>query len=525
MEAVEDVPNTIPAALDRAARRFGAVEAMVDGESRLDFAAFAAAVDVAARSLIASGVEPGDRIAIWGPNCAEWAIAAFAVHGVGAVLVPMNTRFKRAEAHHIINASAARMLFTVTDFLGVDHVALLGEPPLSLTEIVVLQGPPNDAAVSWSSFLARADAVAPAVSASRRAAVRPDDLCEIMFTSGTTGAPKGAMLRHEATVRAFTSWADVVGLREGDRYLIVNPFFHTFGLKAGLLACVLKGATMVPHPVFDAPSVMRRVDEEEITMLPGPPAIFQTILDHPDVGSYRLSSLRIAVTGAATVPMEMIRRMRSDLGFETIVVGYGLTESTGMATMCRHDDDIEIIARTSGRAIPDVEVIVADTAGAPLPPGQPGEVLIRGYNVMAGFFGDPEATADAIDAAGWLHTGDIGILDEAGNLRITDRLKDMFITGGFNAYPAEIEGMMMEHPSVSQVAVIGVPDHRLGEVAKAFVVPRAGAQVDPDGLIAWCRERMANYKVPRSVEVLASLPLNASSKVQKFVLRTPSGTT
>jgi acyl-CoA synthetase (AMP-forming)/AMP-acid ligase II len=327
------------------------------------------------------------------------------------------------------------------------------------------------------------------------------------------------MLGHEASVRAYTAWSDVVGLREGDRYLIVNPFFHAFGLKAGILACLLKGATILPHPVFDVPSVMARVDEERITMLPGPPAIYQTILDHPELDRFDLSTLRLAVTGAASVPVEMIRRMREELTFRTIVTGYGLTESTGIATMCRHDDPIEVIANTAGRAIPDTEVLVVDDEGSEVRRGEPGEVVVRGYHVMQGYFGDDAATAEAIDADGWLHTGDVGVMDEAGNLRITDRTKDMFITGGFNAYPAEIEGMIMRHPAISQVAVIGVPDHRMGEVAKAFVVLRPGADWDEAAFLAWCRQEMANYKVPRSVEVLDVLPLTASGKVQKFELR------
>jgi acyl-CoA synthetase (AMP-forming)/AMP-acid ligase II len=332
------------------------------------------------------------------------------------------------------------------------------------------------------------------------------------------------MLRHEASVRAFTAWSTVVGLQEGDRYLVINPFFHTFGLKAGILACLVKGATIVPHPTFDVPSVMRRVDEERITMLPGAPAIYQTILDHPDLHRFDLSSLRLAVTGAATVPVEMIRRMASELTFTSIVTGYGLTECTGIVTMCRHTDDPETIANTAGRPIPDVEVRAVDEAGIDVPAGRPGEVVVRGYNVMAGYIGDPEATESAIDADGWLHTGDIGVFDADGNLRITDRLKDMFIVGGFNAYPAEIENMMMEHPAVGQVAVVGAPDRRLGEVAAAFVVPRAGAAIDEAELIAWCRERMANYKVPRSIRVVDALPLNASGKVLKYVLRERVGT-
>jgi acyl-CoA synthetase (AMP-forming)/AMP-acid ligase II len=513
--------TTIPQAVERAAARFGGGEALVDGDVRLSFPELAAKVDEAARAMVAWGLEPGDRVAIWAPNMAEWAIAALGTYRAGGVVVTVNTRFKGGEAAQVLGAAGVRLLFTVTDFLDTDYVALLDsvDRPANLEQIVVLRGPVPEGSLSWQDLLARAGEVDPGVTAARAAAIGPDDVGTIIFTSGTTGAPKGAMLRHGAATRAYTAWSDVVGLQEGDRYLIINPFFHCFGLFAGILACLLKGATILPHPVFDVPSVMRRVDEERITMLPGPPAIYQTILDHPNLADYDLSTLRLSVTGSATVPVEMIRRMRSELTFKTIVTGYGLTETTGITTMCRHTDDPETIARTAGRPIPDVEVRVVDDDGEELPAGEPGEVVARGYNVMAGYYGDPGATATTIDGDGWLHTGDIGVFDEAGNLTITDRKKDMFLVGGFNAYPAEIENMMMRHPSVGQVAVVGVPDHRLGEVGKAFVVPRAGATVDPEALIAWCRDEMANYKVPRSVEVVDALPLNASGKVLKYKLR------
>ena len=514
--------TTIPRALEYASQAFEG-EALVDGDRRWTFPELAAAADEAARALVALGVEPGDRVAIWAPNMAEWAIAALATYRAGGTVVTVNTRFKGAEAAHVLRTAGARVLFTTTDFLDTDYVALLtgldDATRPDLDEVVVLQGSTPGGTMPWSAFVERAADVSPTTTMLRAATVEPDDISDILFTSGTTGAPKGAMLRHGASVRAYTDWADVVGLREGDRYLIVNPFFHAFGLKAGILACLLTGATIVPHPVFDVPSVMRRVAEERITMLPGPPAIYQTILDHPDLATHDLSSLRLAVTGAATVPVEMIRRMRSELTFRTIVTGYGLTETTGIATMCRHDDDPETIANTAGRAIPDTEVQVVDDDGKPVPAGQPGEVVVRGYHVMSGYYGDAGATAATIDGDGWLHTGDVGVFDEQGNLKITDRLKDMFIVGGFNAYPAEIENMIMRHPSVGQVAVVGVPDHRLGEVGRAFVVPRAGTEVDPDALVAWCRKEMANYKVPRTVEVVDALPLNASGKVLKYELR------
>jgi acyl-CoA synthetase (AMP-forming)/AMP-acid ligase II len=516
-----ELPLTIPRILRRAAERFGDREAMVDGAVRLTYAELAAEVERAARALIASDVEPGDRVAIWAPNVYEWAVAALGVHCVGGIVIPLNTRFKGAEAADIIGRSGARRLFTVNGFLDTDYVAMLGAAGAlgEIDDVVVMRGDVPSGTATWEVFLARGDGVEALTAAARADAVEPADLCDILFTSGTTGAPKGAMLVHEASIRAFEAWSDVIGLRETDRYLIINPFFHTFGLKAGILACLIKGAVMVPHPVFDVPSVMRRIEEERITTIPGPPAIFQTILNSPDLADHDLSSLRLSVTGAATIPVQMIVDMREVLGFETVVTGYGLTEAHGIATMCRHDDDPETIATTSGRAIPGVEVRLVDDDGKEVAAGQPGEVLVRGYNLMRGYLDDPAATAEAIDADGWLHTGDIAVADEAGNIAITDRKKDMFLVGGFNAYPAEIEKIMAGHPAVASVAVIGVPDERLGEVGMAYVVPTAGTTVDTDELLAWCRENMANYKAPRYVEVVDALPLNASNKVLKTELR------
>ena len=316
----------------------------------------------------------------------------------------------------------------------------------------------------------------------------------------------------------FDVWCDIVGLRTGDRYLIVSPFFHTFGMKAGILASFLAGATIIPHPVFDVPAVMRRVAEERVTVLPGAPAVFQAILNHPDAREFDLSTLRLAGTGAASVPTQLVIDIREQLGFETVVTGYGLTETHGVSTMCRHDDAPEVIAKTVGRALPGVEVRVVDESGNALAVGEQGEVVVRGYNLMKGYYDDPDATADAVDADGWLHTGDVAYQDDGGNLVITDRLKDMFIVGGFNAYPAEIENIMSAHEAVASVAVVGVPDPRLGEVGMAFVVPTTGTEVDTDALVAWCRENMANYKVPRYVEIVDELPLNASNKVLKYEL-------
>jgi acyl-CoA synthetase (AMP-forming)/AMP-acid ligase II len=513
--------GTIAGLVRFAADRFGDAEALVDPMSglRLSFSGLAAEVERAATAAIASGVTPGDRAGIWAPNSAEWVIAALGLSSAGAVLVPINTRFKGQEAAYLLEKTRATTLVTVGEFLGVDYVDALrtsGVDLPHLTTTIVIGTSTATGVTSWRHFLARA---APATLPSGSA----DDLSDIIFTSGTTGKPKGVMATHGQTLRTFSTWSELVGLVEGDRYLVVNPFFHTFGYKAGMLACLMRGATIVPEPVFDVDAVLRRIGEERITAIPGPPTLYQSILDHPERDKHDLSTLRLAVTGAAVVPVVLVERMRDELSFETVLTAYGLTEATGTATVCRRDDDAVTIATTSGRAIPDTEVRVVDDAGGSVSVGEPGEVVVRGYNVMRGYFEEPEETAQAIDADGWLHTGDVGVMDERGNITITDRIKDMYVVGGFNAYPAEVEQVIMRYPSVAEVAVVGVPDSRLGEVGRAYVVPKPGFDIDGDELVAWCREQMANYKAPRSVAVVDSLPRNASGKVLKFELRRGTG--
>ncbi|HSA53642.1 MAG TPA: AMP-binding protein, partial [Yinghuangia sp.] len=388
-----------------------------------------------------------------------------------------------------------------------------------LAVAVVLADDAPDTCATWSGFLAAGATVPPEAVAARAATVTADDVGDIIFTSGTTGRPKGVTTTHGQSIRVFATWSDGVGLTEGDRYLIVNPFFHTFGYKAGILASLITGATMIPQAVFDVDAVLSVIQAEKVTVLPGAPTIYTSLLDSRTRDRYNLSSLRLAVTGAASVPLSLVKRMSTELGFDTVLTAYGLSESCGTATMCRKGDPPEIVATTSGRAIDGVEVTTVDAAGKPTAPGDPGEVRIRGYNVMRGYFEDPEATAEAVDADGWLHTGDVGILDEQGNLRITDRIKDMYIVGGFNAYPAEIESALAGHPAVSEAAVIGVPDSRLGEVGKAYVLLRPGASATPAELVDFCRREMANYKVPRHVEIVSELPRNAMGKVLKYELR------
>ena len=514
--------GTIPRMLRLSAERFAARTAIEDEGVRTRYDELLVVVRRAARALLAQGVAHGERVAIWAPNGKGWIVAALAVHAVGGVLVPINTRFKGAEAAYVLARSGARLLFTVDAFLGTDFVTLLAESGVALPElaaIVLLRGEARERAISFADFLGRAGAIPEGEAEARALAVSPEDLSDILFTSGTTGHPKGVLCTHAQTLRAFRDWSDTTGLREGDRYLVVLPFFHSFGYKAGWLACLMMGATILPQTSFDVGEVLARVGRDRVSVLPGPPALYQTLLARPDLAEHDLSSLRLAVTGAAVVPVELVHRMRERLGFETIITGYGLTESSGIVTMCRFDDDPETVARTSGRAIPGVEVKVTNDDGVELPRGEPGEVRVRGYNVMKGYHEDPGETAAAFSPEGWLLTGDIATMDERGYLTITDRKKDMFIVGGFNAYPAEIERVLLQHPAVAQAAVVGAPDERLGEVGVAFLVLRPGAKAEEEEILAFCRERMANYKVPRGVELLDQLPVNATGKVLKYALR------
>ena len=440
---------TIPQVV-RATAQFGEREALVDGSRRWSFVEVVHEIELAARAFIAHGLEHGDRVAIWAPNSAEWIFAALGAQLVGGVLVPINTRFKGHEAAYVLERSGAKFLFCCNDFLGTNYVNELQQSDTvlgDLSHIVVISGDVDNDSCSWDEFIALGSTIPLANLTSRELQVQPSDLCDIIFTSGTTGKPKGVMSRHDQTIRVFLEWSEIVGLNEADRYLIVNPFFHTFGYKAGFLACLLRGATMLPVPVFDIPAVLQKISDEKISAIPGPPTLYLTILNHPDRAKFDLSSLRLAVTGAAAVPVEMINRMRDELNFEVILTAYGLTESTGTVTMCRADDDPLTISTTSGRAITDVEVRIVDENNIEVSRGQSGEIVCRGYNVMPGYFADPEATSQTIDSDGWLHTGDIGVMNEHGYVAITDRLKDMFIVGGFNAYPAENRKRIYESSS------------------------------------------------------------------------------
>ncbi len=508
--------TTVPSALLRAAREFGGAQAVVDGDVTLSWDELLAAVRTMARAFIGRGVDAGERIAIWAPNTWHWVVVALGAHYAGATLVPVNTRYTGHEALDILDRTHARVLVVAGPFLGTDRLSDLrrvaGAGALrglhTVVQIPADDAPVADGAIGWAEFAELAAAVPVADADERAAAVRPGDVSDILFTSGTTGRSKGVLSAHRQAVDVARAWAECGEVGAGDRYLIVNPFFHSFGYKAGIVVCLLTGATMLPQAVYDPAAAMRLIQDERISVLPGAPTIFQTILDHPDRRAHDLSSLRFAVTGAAAVPVALVERMQAELGFDIVLTAFGMTEAV-VVTMCRRDDPPELVARTCGRAV----------AGFELRIGERDELLLRGPNVMLGYLDDPEATAAAIDADGWLHTGDVGVVDDAGYLRITDRLKDMYISGGFNVYPAEVEQVLARLPGVADVAVIGVPDGRLGEVGLASVVVAPDTTVDAEQVVAFARERLANYKVPRRVEFVDALPRNPSGKVLKGVLR------
>ncbi|MEB3021647.1 3-((3aS,4S,7aS)-7a-methyl-1,5-dioxo-octahydro-1H-inden-4-yl)propanoate--CoA ligase FadD3 [[Mycobacterium] crassicus] len=510
-------PRTTPAALDHIARTLPDHDALLTDDVGLTYSQLRDEVRRAAAALIALGVQAGDRVALWSPNTWHWVVACLGAQYAGGVLVPLNTRYTASEATDILARSKSKVLVGMGRFLKADRLAELDRtelPDLKHVVRIPIEGP-ETADLSWDDFIAAGADVPDGEVDARGAAVGPDDLSDILFTSGTTGRSKGVLCAHRQSLAGPAAWAACGQMSADDRYLCINPFFHNFGYKAGILACLQTGATLIPQLTFDPAGALRAIAEHKITVLPGPPTIYQTLLDHPERDRHDLSSLRFAVTGAATVPVVLIERMQTELDIDIVLTAYGLTESGGFGTMCRADDDAVTVATTCGRPIGDFELRIMGAEQA----GDAGEVLLRSDNIMLGYLDDAEATAAALDADGWLHTGDVGTVDESGNLRITDRLKDMYICGGFNVYPAEIEQALARLDGVADVAVIGVPDERMGEVGRAFIVRRPGSELDEATVIAYAREHLANFKAPRSVTFTDSLPRNPGGKVVKPELR------
>lgn len=525
-QAPSSVPLTLPAMMAASAAAYADKPAIIDADTQLSYAELDSLRWRAAAAFAANGLEKGDRIALWAPNSWEWIVAAIGAQTLGLVVVTVNNRLSGPEAADIIARSGAKLLFTAAQLEKGSPATMLAEQDLPhlARSIVIREGG------SWDAFMALGEQ---AISENalgegtdltalqaRAAAVTADDAMDMLFTSGTTGKPKGVVCSHQQNIRAFDEWSRTVGLRDDDRYLIINPFFHSFGYKAGWLAAFIRGCTVYPVAAFDPLATMQQIQDDRITMLPGAPSLYEMLLAHPQRSDYDLSSLRLGVTGAAAVPVKLVEDMWQLLGFETVVTAYGLTESSGVVSICRPGDSAETIANTSGRAIDGVELMCADpNTGAEVPRGSEGELWVRGYNVMLEYFEMPEATADAITDDGWLRTGDIGVMDEQGYIRITDRLKDMYIMNGENVYPAEIEKCVYGLEGVAQVAVIGVPKAPQGEVGMAFVVRKPDAAIDTEAVVEHCKAGLARYKVPFYVEFVDALPMNASGKVVKPELK------
>ena len=506
------LPSTIPHAAQAAAKSWPNAPAVIQGELTLSFAELWDLCRAATSALLARGVKAGDRIAIWAPNRHEWIIAAVASMAVGAAVVTLNTRLKGREAGDILRRTRSRILFTVTDFLGIDYRALIATEELpDLTETILFDS-------NFNNFLDRGYEPNDRAIDEALAGIHADTISDILFTSGTTGSPKGVLMTHGRVLPQCAVWIENTGLAFGERYLIANPFFHSFGMKVGWVACLLSGAVAVPMAQFEVREAIDLIERLKINFLPGPPTIFQMLLAERDKQPFDTKSLRGGTTGAATVPPVLVDRIRTELGIRDIITAYGMTECVNI-TGCRPGDPVGLIAQTCGAAIPGNEVIIADGDGNELPREETGEILVRGQGVMLGYLDDPEATAEAIDAAGWLHTGDVGTMDDNGYVRITDRKKDLYISGGFNVYPAEVEKLLSAHPAVAMVAVVGMPDERMGEVGKAYVVLRPGTSATEAELADWSRANMANSKIPRRFAFVYDLPRNASGKVLNAELR------
>jgi acyl-CoA synthetase (AMP-forming)/AMP-acid ligase II len=522
MAEVAPIPGwgTIGRMLGDSAARYAGRTAIVDGDKELTYAELHSEARTFAKALIAKGVRRGDLIACWAPNGWRWVVMVHAVWMIGAVIVPISSRLKVFEAGPILERTQAALLFTVAECAGTRPLDSLRdaygedlEKLPALRHLVRL-----DAGDNFSAFAACAAEVDDAALERMAAAVEPDDVCEIVFTSGTTGTPKGVQLSHRQLMLSYWEWSGLGSLGSGDNYLVITPFSHGFGLNAGVIACALRGMCMVLLGIFEPASALALIRRHGISVIGGPPNLFTRLMDEPGIAEDPPRSLRVAFLGAASVPVEILRRVGSVLGIARVINAYGLMEAC-VVSMTRADDDPSVISTTAGRPLADVEVKIADDEGNALPVGRAGEILVRGYGIMAGYWRDDAQTRASLTGDGFFRTGDIGIEDAAGNISIIDRKKDMFICGGFNAYPAEIEDLLLKMGPLSAVSVVGVPDRERGEVAVAFVVPSAGQKVDEASVIAWARQNLAGYKVPRRVYVRASLPLNANGKVMKDALR------
>jgi len=519
--------RTLSQVLRDTAEKFPERNAILDPSGvRLTYQALNNRVDRLAGGLLKLGIGKGDKVGLWMPNMPEWVVAYYAIARVGAVVVPMNTRYKTHEVEYILDNSEARALFAVDSFAGIDYLAMIGEIRGRLPSLrhVVVVGELADGMYTLDDVVELgALRVESSELAQREATCDPQDNVFILYTSGTTGNPKGAMLSHHNIAKNAEQVTAVLHTTENDVFLLAVPFFHCFGCVMGIAGSVAWGASMVPMQIFRPKEALELIEKHGVSVLYGVPTMFVLELEEcrrgkADGSSYRVESLRTGIMAGAPCPVEVMKGVMEGLHCN-VSIAFGLTEASPVITMTRFDDSIERRVETVGCALDGIEVKIADDDRRPVPTNDTGELACRGYNVMMGYYKMPDKTAESIDFEGWLYSGDLATMDGAGYVKIVGRKKDMLITGGFNVYPAEIEEYLFTHPKVQNVSVIGVPDSVMGEVALAYIIPCQGAAVDPQEIVDYCVGAIANFKVPRYVEVVEGFPMTQSGKVQKFKLR------
>ena len=511
--------ETIGANLRRTVERFPDRDALVvrSQRYRATYRQLWEETTVAARALLATGIEAGDRVGIWAPNRFEWVVAQYASARVGAVLVNVNPAYRAAELRYALRQSGVRLLLLARAFRSADYVGMLAEVRCDcpdLGEAVVLED-------EWDPFCARASQVRGEDLAAREARLQFDDPINIQYTSGTTGAPKGATLSHHNILNNAYLLGQTLGYSERDRVCIPVPFYHCFGMVIGNLACTSHGACMVtPGEAFDPLLTLETVSEERCTSLYGVPSMFIAELAHPRFPEFDLSSLRTGIMAGAPCPIDVMRKVQSLMHMPEVTIGYGMTETSPVSAQTSRSDPLERRVSTVGRVHPHVEVKVVDPeTGAVVPRGETGEFCTRGYSVMLGYWNDEKATREAVDRAGWMHTGDLATMDDEGYLKIVGRIKDMIIRGGENVYPREVEEFLHTHPDVLEAQVVGVPSERYGEEVMAWVRLRPGASLTATGLDDFCRGRIAGFKIPRYWKLVDEFPMTVTGKVQKFRMR------
>ncbi|GFO63802.1 AMP-binding protein [Geomonas paludis] len=534
----KEINLTVGALLDDIAGKYPDNEALVYVERglRYSYREFNERCRLVAKGLLRMGVKKGDHLAIWAYNVPEWVTLQFATAKIGAVLVTVNTSYKSAELEYLLKQSDSSVLFLVQGFKDTNYIETLssvvpelaGSKPGELTSaalpclkhVVFLGEGAPDGMINFEHIVELGAQVPDAELEAVERTLSIHDVINMQYTSGTTGFPKGVMLTHHNVVNNGFNIGECMCFTEKDRLCIPVPFFHCFGCVLGVMACVTHGTTMVPVEIFDPLKVLQAIEQERCTAVHGVPTMFIAELEHPRFAEFDLTSLRTGIMAGSNCPIEVMRRVIRDMHASEITIAYGQTESSPVITQTRTDDPIELKVATVGRVLPNVELKIVDIeTGAELPPGKQGELCTRGYLVMKGYYKMPEETAKAIDADGWLHTGDLAVMDENGYCKITGRIKNMIIRGGENIYPREIEEFLYTHPKISDIQVYGVPDRKYGEQVMAAVVLKQGSEMTEEEVKEFCRGRIANYKIPKYVRFVDSYPMTASGKIQKFKLR------